>query len=83
MHLVQELNVGTVTFPLTHPKLKYVTCVFMRIQVMAVGLSKERSEKGFREVGAASGISLDLREAGWESGPLQSAIASLLGDGST
>ena len=55
----------------------------MHLQMMAVGLSKERSEKGFREVGAASGISLDLREAGWESGPLQSAMASLLGDGST
>ena len=52
----------------------------MHLQVMAVGLSKERSEKGFSEVGAASGISLDLREAGWESGPLQTAIARLLGD---
>ena len=55
----------------------------MHLQVMAVGLSKERSEKLFREVGAASGISLDLREAGWKAGPLQTAIASLIGDDST
>ena len=55
----------------------------MHLQVMAVGLSKERSEHTFRDVGATPSIVLDLREAGWDSCPLETAIGSFLGDSST
>ena len=55
----------------------------IHLQVMAVGLSKERSEHTFREVGAGPSIVLDLRETGWDTGPLETAVDSFLGDNST